>query len=94
MPIRHPRGDRFGGVIFDIQEYRKGREIRGSRIGQSVALREQLIRIASRVIGYIEDIDEAELNSFNPRIGVNARRVIGCECGCGKVDGSCLFERG
>ncbi len=60
------RGDRFGGVVFDVQQYRKNEEIMGAQ-GERGIQRLKLIHAISTLISMVEDIDDLEFT--NPRIG-------------------------
>jgi hypothetical protein len=73
--MKHPRGDRFGGVVFDIQQLRKG-----APIMEGGDIRESLILITSELILLIEDMDEKQLNPIH---GL----VILDECICRENDG-------
>ena len=53
----HPRGDRFGGVVFDVQQFRKGEAMMPGS-----AQRDRLIFAISELIHVVEDMDEKLLH--------------------------------
>jgi len=60
-------GDRLGGVLFDIQQWRQNNP-NGWNGQESLGSRDRLIATIACLVQLVEQIDEAELHS-NPRIG-------------------------
>ena len=60
-------GDRFGGVMFDVQQYRKGETVFVPADNARAIQREKLLHTISVLITLVEEIDENELRG-NPRI--------------------------
>ncbi len=73
--MANPRGDRFGGVVFDVQQYRKQQPLFPP--GDA---RERMIKVISSLISLVEDMDElslmVELEVPNPRIEDAEERLV------------------
>ncbi len=67
------RGDRFGGVIFDIQQHRKGEATLTPGDSERAVQREKLIHVVSTLITMIEEIDDLEFHTFNSQEARSAR---------------------
>ena len=64
------RGDRFGGVVHDLQMYRRGEPVFVPTDNARAGTRATLISTISTLIELVERIDQTEMDaSTNPRIG-------------------------
>lgn len=59
------KGDRFGGIVFDIQQHRRGERIMVPKDTRMAVQRETLIHTISTLIGMVEDIDDLEFTPIH-----------------------------